>query len=88
MYKNVTAQEMLSAIDNCWHPTWFAVDNGALIVDLCVNYRLTDGKVLFLKHYNPNLNELRELAEQVAQRAIKKWNETLLDMQENLTRCD
>lgn len=85
MYKNVTAQEMLSAIDNGWHPTWFAVDNGALIVDLCVNYRLTDGKVLFLKHENTNLNELRELAEQVAQRAIKNWNETLLEMQEDLT---
>ena len=31
MYTSVSAEEMLSAIDNGWHPVWFAVENSGLV---------------------------------------------------------
>jgi hypothetical protein len=84
MYENVTAEEMLSTIDNGWHPVWFAVENSALKVDLCVNYRLNDGKAIFLQFYSTDINKLNQLAHEVARKAKENWSSTLDKMMGNL----
>jgi len=83
MYKNVSAEELLSAIDS-WHPVWFAVEQSTLTVDLCVNYRLTDGKVLFLKFFSTDAQELSRVANEVAQKAKQNWIKALDKMSGNL----
>lgn len=85
MYKKVSAEEMLSAIDDGWSPVWFAVENSTLTVDLCVNYRLTDGKVLFLQFYSTDSKEMSRVAFEVAKKAKDNWNKELDKMTENLT---
>ena len=77
MYKNVSAKEMLSTIDNGWYPVWFAVEDCTLMVDLCVNYRLTDGKVLFLRFYSTDPKELSLVSFEVAKKAKENWLDTL-----------
>ena len=84
MYEKVSAEEMLSAIDNGLHPVWFSVENSTLTVDLCVNYRLTDGKVLFLQFYCTEPQELSRVAHEVARKAKQNWIETLNKMTERL----
>ena len=84
MYKKVSAEEMLSAIDDGWSPVWFSVENSTLTVDLCVNYRLTDGKVLFLEFDSADSKEMSRVAFEVAKKAKDNWNEELDKMTYNL----
>ena len=85
MHKNVSAEEMLSAIDDGWYPVWFAVENSTLTVDLCVNYRLTDGKVLFLQFYSTDSQELSRVTYEVAKKAKENWNKALDEMTGKIT---
>jgi len=83
MYENVNAEEMLAAVDS-WHPVWFAVEDGALMVDLCVNYRLTDGKVRFIQFFSTDPQELSRVANEVAKAAKENWVKTIDEMTQNL----
>lgn len=84
MYKSVSAEEILSIIDVGWHPTWFAVEDSTFKIDLCVNYRLNDGKLLFLEFYSTDIKCLSDLAHKVAKKTKDNWIETIDEMTVNL----
>lgn len=79
MYKKVTAEELIIAINSGWNPTWFAIENDELIVDLCIDFRLQDGKILFLSVQEENLDKLFELSNQVTELALQAWNKSILN---------
>lgn len=80
MYKKVTSDELFAAISSGYTPVWFSVENSTLTVDLCVNYRLDEGKTLFLKHYNSNQDELAKVARQVAALSRDAWSKAIENM--------
>lgn len=84
MYKKVSAEELLTAIHNGWNPTWFAIENDELQVDLCVDFRLQDGKVLFLSVQEENLDKLLELSNQVTELSLQAWNKSILHCRNGL----
>ena len=77
MYKLVSENELFEIIDGGYTPVWFAIENGELLVDLCVNYRLSDGKILFLKFYSADLNKLAYVSNEVAKKAREAWTKIM-----------
>lgn len=77
MYNYVTAETLLQTINNGYFPVWFSIENEELIVDMCVDYRLTDGKVLFMKVKDNDLDTLVALGEQVADTAAELWAKSI-----------
>lgn len=74
MYKRVSENELFEIIEGGHTPVWFAVENGELLIDLCVNYRLSEGKTLFLKFYSADLNKLAYVSNEVAKKAREAWS--------------
>lgn len=84
MYDSVSGKTLLETINAGWLPTWFAIENSELSVDMCVDYRLNDGKVLFMRVHDTDLDALSVLAEQVADLAATGWAETMAKRKKSL----